>query len=64
MPQFRGSKNLHIGSPAWASSKYDPETQEYVIDLSASDAKKFRPIAEAYGFAEVGGSSDKKSDED
>ena len=23
MPEFRGSKNLHLGFPVWAESKYD-----------------------------------------
>lgn len=69
MPEFRGSKNLHIGAdtkkdkdgsdvhvPAWAVSEWDADGREYVIKLSEADAKKFRDLGKehTYDFHEVG----------
>lgn len=53
MPDFRGDKNLHLGDPVWAASTYDHTTRQYVISLDAAGAKKFRPVADEYGFREV-----------
>lgn len=69
MPEFRGSKNLHIGAdtergedghdvhvPAWAASEWDADGREYVIKLSEADAKKFRDLGKehTFDFREVG----------
>lgn len=53
MPQFRGTKNLHLGSPAWAESKYDPDNRQYVITLDDDKAQDFRKVAAGYGFTEI-----------
>jgi len=60
MPEFRGKTNLHLGYPVWAESKYDHEAREYVISLDAAGAKKFRPIADGYGFTEAKKADDSK----
>jgi hypothetical protein len=55
MPEFRGPKNLHLGFPVWAESKYDADVKEYVIELEEAAAKKFRALEDAakHGFREV-----------
>lgn len=62
MPEFRGSKNLHVGFPVWAASEYEHATRDYVITLDAAGAKKFRPLAEDYGFREVKSDTSKADD--
>jgi hypothetical protein len=52
MAKFHGKTNLHLGEPAWATSVYDHEAHDYVIDVSDDDLKKFRAVAEGYGFVE------------
>lgn len=53
MAKFHGRTNLHLGSdPEWASAEYDPESHDYVIDVSGDDLKKFRAVADEYGFVE------------
>jgi hypothetical protein len=61
MPEFRGSKNLHIGD--WAKSEWDANAREYVIVLDAAAAKKFRALGKehTYDFREV--ESAKKADD-
>jgi hypothetical protein len=44
MAKFHGRTNLHLGS--------DPESHDYVIDVSGDDHKKFRAVADEYGFVE------------
>ena len=64
MPEFRGSKNLHIGD--WAKSEWDAHGREYVIALDAAAAKKFRALGKehTYDFREVEAPKDeKKADE-
>jgi len=58
VPDFRGDKNLHLGDPVWAASTYDPDSHEYVVSLDAAGAKKFRPVADEYGFREVKSKAD------
>lgn len=52
MPQFRGTKNLQLGSPAWAESVYDHDSRQYVITLDDDKAQDFRTVAADYGFTE------------
>ena len=79
MPEFHGSKNLHIGAdskvdpktekrtdiPAWAMSEYDANGRDYVIRLSDEDAEKFRALSEehTYDFREVVSSSNPEADD-
>lgn len=62
MAKFHGPKNLHLGvetdektglpTEGWAHAEYDPESHDYVIDVSGDDLKKFRAVADEYGFVE------------
>ncbi|WP_310962145.1 hypothetical protein [Nocardioides terrisoli] len=62
MAKFHGSTNLNLGGPdPWAVAAWDDESQSYVIDVTGEDLKKFRAVAEDYGFAESGS---KKADKD
>ena len=62
MAKFSGPVNLHLGAgsdkdgqpvEAWAQSSYDPELGAYVVDVTGDDLKKFRAVADEYGFSEV-----------
>lgn len=52
MAKFHGPTNLHLGEPEWAAAEYDPESHDYVVDVSGDDLKKFRAAADEYGFVE------------
>lgn len=58
MAKFHGKTNLHLGEPEWASAEYDPDSRDYVIDVSGEELKKFRAVAADYGFVEDKGSKD------
>jgi hypothetical protein len=54
MATFHGPINLHLGSePVWAASEYDHETHDYVVEVTGADLKKFRAVADGYGFVET-----------
>lgn len=62
MAKFHGPVNLHLGAsadkdgnpvPAWAQSEWDPESGSYVIDVTGDDLKKFRAVADDYGFSDA-----------
>jgi hypothetical protein len=52
MTAFRGSTNLQLGHPVWASAQYDHATRDYVIELDGDDADRFRKVADLYGYRE------------
>lgn len=56
MAKFHGKTNLHLGEPVWAGSEYDPDSRDYVIDVSGDALEKFRAVAADYGFTEDEGS--------
>lgn len=68
MAKFHGPTNLHLGSePVWAAAEYDPESHDYVVEVTGADLKKFRAVADEYGFVEDGkadAEADDKGDQD
>jgi hypothetical protein len=52
MTAVRGTTNLQLGHPAWASAQYDHATRDYVIELDGDDADRFRKVADLYGYRE------------
>lgn len=56
MAEFHGDRGVHIGFPVWAKSVWYPDLKKYVVSVTGADLKKFRALAEQYGFAEVKGS--------
>lgn len=63
MAKFHGSVNLILGGEKpWAESEWDPETGAYVVDVTGDDLKKFRAVADEYGFTEQKAAS--KDDKD
>jgi hypothetical protein len=59
MAKFHGPVNLILGGEKpWAESEWDPETGSYVVDVTGENLKKFRAVADEYGFSEAKGSQD------
>jgi hypothetical protein len=67
MAKFSGPVNLQLGAgadkdgkpvAAWAQSSWDHELGAYTVDVSGEDLKKFRAVADEYGFVEDKGDKD------
>lgn len=54
MAKFSGKTNIVHGQGADAIvSEYDPESGEYVVDVTGNALKEFREVAKSYGYSEV-----------
>ena len=66
MATFRGKTNLILGpndgeEQPWVRAEQDPESRDFIVDVKGEDLKKFRPLAEQYGFVEDKSSSSSDS---